>query len=169
MKNWKTSLLGVLATIGEYLKSQPDPTQQHAGEILFRVSILLGFWFAADHSHPALNSPSANVPPEVKSSLGTFVHILLLGAVLFIVSGCAATRTVQRMDTRATNGVTESRLTKTTTLSIWDAIAKLGGFKATQSDKTQSTTISQSDVSSSLSNVVTISGNAEGMAKLFIK
>lgn len=91
MKNWKTSLMGILVGLSGFFKHSPDPKWQSLGDTLMQISVALGFWFAADNSHPALQTAPAAASPQDKrqSNLPGLVPLFLIGGLLFFGSGCA--------------------------------------------------------------------------------
>jgi hypothetical protein len=93
MKNWKTSLLGLLATAGAFLKHSADARYQSLGDLCNQIALAAGLWFAADSSHPALQSPAAStaVTDPRQSKLPGVGLILLCVGLLCFGSGCVNT------------------------------------------------------------------------------
>jgi len=87
-------------------------------------------------------------------------QILLLAFVCVFAQACAVARTDQQ-------GMADgSNRTRTLVFSIWDARGVLNNFRASQSNKTQLTTLGTAGAESTATNLVTIAGSAVDLAKL---
>ncbi len=80
---------------------------------------------------------------------------------LIAITGCAHFQTSQT-DTETINGVTNTRTTRASATTLFDAKSDLAKFKASQSDKTQSATVGtlgqESTTTNLASNVSALTG-----------
>lgn len=87
MKNWKTSLLGILAAVASMLQHSTDPKWKAIGTNVLDLSIALGLWLAADKSHPNLQD-AAPAPVDKRQ-----IPLMLLFALLLpltLLTGCVS-------------------------------------------------------------------------------